>query len=690
MLKKVKDKLYYYLAEKNWGVRREYGPYVESHQEEHAKTPWKHWWMLLQLNWHYRILRRKDTLYYAKPDRSSKRRLPYLEGAESAISGRRKEIYFVKDLLKYDLVSFDIFDTLILRPFAKPADLFMIVGKRLGRSEFYRIRTDAEKRAREQAMISKGNREVTIYDIYDIIEERTGIPGKLGAQTEIEVELQYCFANPYMQRVYRLLQEHEKPIVITSDMYLPKEIMEQLLNKAGYTGYEQLYISCDYGCSKRTQSLYEYVKRDFPGKRIIHVGDNLTSDIQSAEKCGLATRHYKNVHEIGAPYRADGLSALVGSAYAGIVNTQLHNGTEVYSPYYEYGFLYGGLYVFGFCNWIQQKAKKERIDKILFLSRDGAIYQKVYRKYFGEVPDEYFLWSRIANMKYTLLKNKEDFLKRVVRYRANNVIKFSIGTLLDSFGLYAIKIYLPNYKLKSETLILPETVRAVERLFLDHWNEICQIFEPEKRALKDYIAQKIGSSEKVAIIDVGWIGSGPQGLKYLIEEEFDMECKVYCWQAAARSVTMTDIVPDLMDQTISPYLFSEIFNRNHFDLHKKTNSGLNNTLFELFTQDISPSYFGISENAEFTFDIAEVENFQMITEIHKGIIAFCDLFYMLFKNDKFVCNISGYDAYCPYRFIIRDLSFFRTYFSNFSYCRGIGSDHRTQRIETFGDYLKNT
>ena len=76
MLKKVKDKLYYYLAEKNWGVRREYGPYVESHQEEHAKTPWKHWWMLLQLNWHYRILRRKDTLYYAKPDRSSKRRLP--------------------------------------------------------------------------------------------------------------------------------------------------------------------------------------------------------------------------------------------------------------------------------------------------------------------------------------------------------------------------------------------------------------------------------------------------------------------------------------------------------------------------------------------------------------------------------------------------------------------------------------
>lgn len=62
MLKRIKDKLYYYFAEKNWGVRREYGPYVNAHQEEHAKKPWKHWWLLVKLNWHYRVLRRETQL----------------------------------------------------------------------------------------------------------------------------------------------------------------------------------------------------------------------------------------------------------------------------------------------------------------------------------------------------------------------------------------------------------------------------------------------------------------------------------------------------------------------------------------------------------------------------------------------------------------------------------------------------
>lgn len=55
----IKDRLYYFFAEKNWGVRREYGPYVDAHQEEHKKHRVKHWWILFKLNFHYRILRKK-------------------------------------------------------------------------------------------------------------------------------------------------------------------------------------------------------------------------------------------------------------------------------------------------------------------------------------------------------------------------------------------------------------------------------------------------------------------------------------------------------------------------------------------------------------------------------------------------------------------------------------------------------
>ncbi len=686
MLHRMKDRLYYYFAEKNWGVRREYGPYKDTHMEEHAKTPWKHWWLLIRLNWHYRILRSNTWLL---PELSvNERKMPYLEGSESSLSKRRKAVHFAKDLMQYDVISFDIFDTLILRPFAQPADLFMIVGKRLNRIEFYRIRTDAERRAREEAFLKTGTREVTIDDIYTVIEDRTGIPKELGIQTELQVELDYCFANPYMKRIYRMLREQGKTIIITSDMYLPHDLMEQILSNAGYTGYEKLYVSCDYRCSKRGGELYQIVKRDYPEKRIVHVGDNPVSDIKTAEQEGIDTRYYKNCHEIGRPYRADGMSAFLASSYAGIVNTHLHNGEEVYSPYYEYGFIYGGFYVLGFCNWIHKRVKQEGIDKVLFLSRDGDIYQKVFNMMFDDVPNAYFLWSRIANTKYTVRRNRDDFLRRIVYYHSLRPFKLSVESLLNSLNLEVLAQHLSDYDLKSEDLVIPETVKQVERLFIEHWDEVCEAFEPEKRHIRKYIDGMVAGSKKVAVIDVGWLGSGPMGLKYLIEEELSYDCKVYCMQAAARPPLPTDIAPELMDGTVEPYIFSQMMNRLHFETHQNTNRGQNNIFFELFSQATYPSYSGMAGNGNYLFDFPEVENYAGIQEIQQGILDFCAEYLDRFRKDPFTLDISGYDAYCPYRMIIRDLKFIKEQFADFRFARDVSGDLKNQRIETIKELLE--
>lgn len=689
---RLKDKLYYYMVDKNWGVGPEYHRYVDTHPEEHANNRWKSWWLLLRLNWHYRVLRKTKPLLNnanninvggkTKP----KRKLPYLDGAESEVSKRREAIRFAKDLLQYDVVSFDIFDTLILRPFADPKDLFMIVGKRLNKTEFYRIRTDAEKRAREKATIEKGNREVTIDDIYTIIEERTGIPKEKGVQAELEVEMQYCFANPYMKRVFKILRVQGKPIIIVSDMYIPHDSMEKLLANAGYTGYDKLYVSCDYNCSKRVGGLYQYVKRDYSGKKIVHIGDNVASDIQAAQKENLDVRYYKNCHEIGNQYRADGMSELVGSAYAGIVNTHLHNGIKTYSPYYEYGFIYGGLYVLGFCNWIHEKAKNEGIDKILFLSRDGDIYQKVFNLLFNDVPNEYFLWSRIANTRYTVQKNREDFINRCVLYQAKAAKKVTIANLFAALGLEQLKDNLYDFGLREGDLILNENVKILEKFFIENWNFVCKIVEQDKAFVKNYIKDKIGNSKRVAIIDVGWLGSGPRGLKYLIEEEFKMDCKAFCWQAAVRSADSRDILTNLLENEIEPYLFSVMYNREHFDKHTKTNKGLNNILLESFTQACYPSYSRMNNEGNFIFDLPEIENNKLISEIHYGIVDFCNLYSETFENDKYLIKISGYDSYCAFRFIVRDLKFIKKYFSDFVYARGIGSN--SNEITTLSDLIK--
>jgi len=183
------------------------------------------------------------------------------------------------------------------------------------------------------------------------------------------------------------------------------------------------------------------------------------------------------------------------------------------------------------------------------------------------------------------------------------------------------------------------------------------------------------------------LGSGPLGLKYLIEEELRCECKIYCLQAAVKTPIATDIVPELMDGTVRPYIFSQMMNVDEHNIHAYTNHGLNNIFFEMFTQAKYPSFSGIDREGKYTFDFPEIENYSGIEEIHKGIMDFCKQYYRIFSKDSFAKNISGYDAYCPYRMAIRDLNYFKTMFSEFTFARNVSSDHLNQRIETIKELV---
>ena len=72
------------------------------------------------------------------------------------------------------------------------------------------------------------------------------------------------------------------------------------------------------------------------------------------------------------------MSKLVGSIYRGLVNSRIYNGLESYSLQYEYGYIYGGLFVTGYCKFIHWYARSKGIQKLLFLSRDGALLLKAY------------------------------------------------------------------------------------------------------------------------------------------------------------------------------------------------------------------------------------------------------------------------------------------------------------------------
>lgn len=179
---------------------------------------------------------------------TEQQKLPYLDGSESKVLNRQAAHDLAESLLDYDVISFDVFDTLLLRPFAQAHDLFMLVGDKLNCVNFMSIRIKAEKDARNYAAVKKGNKEVSIYDIYELVELRTGIDQHFGVQAEIQTELEFCFANPYIKDVFEILKSQNKKILAITDTYLTKSMIIQLLENAGFSGFFDVFVSSDNNC----------------------------------------------------------------------------------------------------------------------------------------------------------------------------------------------------------------------------------------------------------------------------------------------------------------------------------------------------------------------------------------------------------------------------------------------------------
>lgn len=612
------------------------------------------------------------------------------KSSESIEHKREAAIRLAKRLMRYDVVSFDIFDTMILRPFSVPSDLFMLVGQELGIMDFSEIRINAEEQARKEKKVKYNNNEVTIHDIYQIIEKETGVKCEIGIKTEFSVEMELCFANPYIKRVYKLLKGQGKKIVALSDMYYSSEELADILHKEGYD-LDEIIVSCEHNTSKRKGELYTVLKtvchNRFGTNNIIHIGDNTISDIEMAKKYKIDTCYYKNSNDFGKPYRATRMSYLVGSAYSGIVNSYLHNGNNIYSPYHEVGFVYAGIYVMGFCNWLHTQVKEKGISKILFLAREGDIYQKAFLKMFDDVETEYVLWSRIPATLYAVESNRHPFLLQLVHHKANALYKTKIGVLLKKTGLESMTGLLRKYKLDEEDYIGDYNEKIVEEFLIDNWETVCDLYKNQRSQIQEYIKSIVKNHNNVAVVDVGWSGNNVLRVKEVISDIFENKCKVTCFLAAAREVNKTYMASMVQNAEVFTYMFSNCSDKFLHDFHQETNNKLNSFFFELLTQSDTPTFIGFSENGDIIYDIPEIENYEYIREIHDGILSFIEEYTNRFKNFKYMINISGFDAYMPFRMFVSDLSWIRNYFGDYVFGRDLFSTGEKNRMETVKEVL---
>ena len=66
-----------------------------------------------------------------------------------------KKINIYEEIKKHEIISFDIFDTLLIRPYVKPTDLFLHIEKLYKIKGFYKNRIMAENRREENISITR-------------------------------------------------------------------------------------------------------------------------------------------------------------------------------------------------------------------------------------------------------------------------------------------------------------------------------------------------------------------------------------------------------------------------------------------------------------------------------------------------------------------------------------------------------
>ncbi len=349
------------------------------------------------------------------------------------------------------VVSFDIFDTLLLRPFANPTDLFLLMDDYFHQllnkktpTRFSTIRVEAEQMAREKAD-EDNKEEVTIDEIYQQLQEKYLIDKEICdqlKQEEIRLEIKYSRPRHTAKELYQLAKQLNKQVCFTSDMYLKEAVIKEMLSKNGYA-MDTLYLSSVYQKTKSKGTLYDLIVKDLhvSYKEIVHIGDNYQSDYIMSTKKGIIGIHFPKTydvfksqtetetndcgkilhdtyftpHDSNMAYSFLGLrtmEAIVANKFFDNPYISFHPDSDFNGNPYFIGYYALGMHVYGVVEYLNQLVEQNDYDTVAFLARDAYLIKlcfDLYQKDRKKVNSIYSYVSRKSLMPLVIQNDLDWF-----------------------------------------------------------------------------------------------------------------------------------------------------------------------------------------------------------------------------------------------------------------------------------------
>jgi predicted HAD superfamily hydrolase len=285
--------------------------------------------------------------------------------------------------------SFDVFDTALTRSVARPTDVFIELGARLGAADpvrWMRRRVEAERRARRGA----AGEDTTLEDIHTHLARAlnwTAEETRRAMAAELDLERSGLRPVPEIRARIQALHRDGRPVVFLSDMYLPAAFLQAALEEHGFWREgDELLVSSAVGATKRTGNLYR-VARERTGLRPgnwRHTGDDPQADVRAARDAGLEAvpfvRAQLNRHE-RAGAGDSRLPAMLRSRVAAASRLARLSRTAFEDPeqqtVWDTGTSVIGPVLTGYAAWCLAEAQRRGIRTLFFVRRDGQILRRL-------------------------------------------------------------------------------------------------------------------------------------------------------------------------------------------------------------------------------------------------------------------------------------------------------------------------
>lgn len=473
--------------------------------------------------------------------------IPHTHAAYSKAEQALEDI--VKLLAGYDVISFDVFETLLERTGVfRPIDLFLEIGAKaeplfgVSPETFAQLRIRAEREARA-LLAGQHGRDVHIKQIYarlGALLTTVGaacVPASVlrdAAEMEMDVELSHLRPVASVAAVYRWAIQSGKTVIFVSDFYSPAGFVEKALRQNKFAQYDHLFVSCELDHTKHAGDLYHYVCQhlDVEPQQIVHLGDNAWSDGARALQAGIAHIRINNpVNPLLARLGLDWRSPTASPAsvlFAEQARRGYGSGIVVRRPEDEPVLERVGRealapLLLGMSGWLYEEAGRLKLPGLYFCSRDGLVMKQAFDLYqakFGQRTQSRYL--RIS---------------RQVIYRASAVVepgsaeglftqnwsRLTPGDALTRWGLdpaaFADRVRDVGFSSIADMATVGDQVgdRRFAALYQACRDELQAVNKKHADAFFAYLAHEgVTNEEKVTLVDIGWHGSLQKGLERLL------------------------------------------------------------------------------------------------------------------------------------------------------------------------------